>query len=85
MDSVKASQRNRHGTWNSPALRAYVGIARPDHWIKNIFMIPGAAFAWVVAPHTESLLAPLAALAALCLIASANYTINEYLDAEFDR
>lgn len=66
-------------------IRGYVGIARPDHWIKNIFMIPGAAFAWAVAPHTESLFAPLAALVALCLTASANYTINEYLDADFDR
>ncbi|HEX3666568.1 MAG TPA: UbiA family prenyltransferase [Rhizomicrobium sp.] len=86
MSSVKAGSLNdRVSFWNAPALRAYVGIARPDHWIKNIFMIPGAAFAWAVAPHTESLAAPLVALAALCLIASANYTINEYLDAEFDR
>jgi 4-hydroxybenzoate polyprenyltransferase len=85
MNSVEADPSNRRVAWNSPTIRAYVGIARPDHWIKNIFMIPGAAFAWVVAPHTESLFAPLAALVALCLIASANYTINEYLDAEFDR
>jgi 4-hydroxybenzoate polyprenyltransferase len=86
MDGVKTGHlSNRRLSWHSPALRAYVGIARPDHWIKNIFMIPGAALAWAVAPHTESMLAPLGALVALCLIASANYTINEYLDAEFDR
>ena len=86
MANVKADGMNsRRFVWNTPAVRAYLGIARPDHWIKNIFMIPGAAFAWAVAPHTENLLALPVALVALCLIASANYTINEFLDAEFDR
>jgi len=65
----------------------YVAIARPDHWFKNIFMLPGAALAFVL---TGSI--PAAAVGALllgivstCLIASANYTINEWLDAPFDR
>jgi len=86
LDHIETGGLNsRRPILQSPVLRAYIGIARPDHWIKNIFMIPGLAFAWVVAPHTESLLALPGALVALCLIASANYTINEYLDAEFDR
>jgi len=86
MDNVKTNDLNyRRTLWISPTVRAYVGIARPDHWIKNIFMIPGAALALAAAPRTESLFAPFAGLVALCLIASANYTINEYLDAEFDR
>lgn len=65
----------------------YVAIARPDHWFKNIFMLPGAALAFVL---TGSI--PAAAVGTLllgivstCLIASANYTINEWLDAPFDR
>lgn len=70
-------------------LRDYVWIARPDHWIKNIFMIPGAALALVVAPHGRLspglLLTLVLAFAGLCLIASANYAINEFLDAEYDR
>jgi 4-hydroxybenzoate polyprenyltransferase len=70
-----------------PRFQDYVRIARPDHWIKNIFMLPGAALAAVLSgntgPYTLALVA--AALVALCLIASANYTINEYLDAQFDR
>lgn len=69
------------------ASRRYLAIARPDHWIKNIFMIPGIAVALVVAPVTPSdLVVPLLiGTISLCLAASANYTINEYLDAAYDR
>ena len=70
------------------SLRDYLGIARPDHWIKNIFVLPGAALAIGLSevvdwPSTAMRLA--IALAATCLLASANYTINEWLDAETDR
>jgi 4-hydroxybenzoate polyprenyltransferase len=74
------------------SLRRCVQIARPDHWIKNIFVIPGAAAALAVAPHgagmalLPSALAPFAlAVVSVCLLASANYTINEFLDAQYDR
>jgi decaprenyl-phosphate phosphoribosyltransferase len=64
-----------------------VAIARPDHWFKNIFMLPGAALAAVLTkdpfPHEIGWL--VLALVSTCLVASANYTINEWLDAEFDR
>jgi decaprenyl-phosphate phosphoribosyltransferase len=68
-------------------LRRYLAIARPDHWIKNIFMIPGIAVALVVAPITPAdMVVPLLiGTISLCLAASANYTINEYLDAAYDR
>ncbi len=68
-------------------LRAYLQIARPDHWIKNIFVIPGAAAALAVAPGGGGLaVLPLfLALVSVCLLASANYTINEFLDAQYDR
>ena len=64
-----------------------MAIARPDHWFKNVFVLPGVAVALAVgAPLGWSgALALLLALVATSLIASANYTINEYLDAEFDR
>ncbi len=26
-------------------MKNYIRIARPDHWIKNIFVIPGIVFA----------------------------------------
>jgi 4-hydroxybenzoate polyprenyltransferase len=69
------------------AWRAYFRIARVDHWVKNIFMLPGVALGLLFVSITfETLIWRVAlGLAALCLIASANYTINEYLDAEFDR
>lgn len=69
------------------SLRHYIAIARPDHWNKNIFVVFGAAIVAIF------LHVPLAAfwwklvigLFSTCLIASANYVINEWLDAEFDR
>jgi len=69
-------------------LANYVALARPDHWFKNVFMLPGVALALVL--RGEPLSFPLVgniviAVVATCLIASANYTINEWLDADFDR
>lgn len=66
-------------------LRDYVAIARPDHWLKNFFMLPGAALA-VIVDRSEWNVWPLAiGIVSTCLVASANYTINEYLDGKFDR
>jgi len=71
----------------SPVLDDYLRIARPDHWIKNVFMLPGAALAAMFSGGLAlgTGIAVLAALVSLCLLASANYTINEYLDARHDR
>ncbi|WP_207432119.1 UbiA prenyltransferase family protein [Sabulibacter ruber] len=69
-------------------LKEYIAIARPDHWFKNIFMLPGMLFAFLVYDTTldfNLLLRIVVGIVSTCLIASANYTINEYLDAEFDR
>ncbi len=64
-----------------------VAIARPDHWFKNIFMLPGAGLALVLAEEAlaTEVINLLMGLASACLIVSANYTINEWLDAAFDR
>jgi decaprenyl-phosphate phosphoribosyltransferase len=69
-------------------LRAHVGIARPDYWFKNVFVIPGI----VIALGTVGNIDPrslwiriIAAFVAICLIASSNYTLNEVLDAPSDR
>jgi decaprenyl-phosphate phosphoribosyltransferase len=67
----------------------YVRIARPDHWIKNIFVLPGFAVALALVPRASVSIASFGLLAvgllSVCLTASANYTINEFLDARFDR
>lgn len=75
-------------TKKSATLRDYVRIARPDHWIKNLFILPGFLAA-VVLLHGKADAAVWGklALALVCtsLVASANYVINEWLDAKFDK
>jgi decaprenyl-phosphate phosphoribosyltransferase len=69
-------------------LKDYIAIARPDNWVKNIFMIPGMLFALSIfhTPFNQLLgLKILLGLISICLVASANYVINEYLDAGFDK
>lgn len=66
----------------------YVAIARPDHWFKNVFMVPGMILAFVFFPtalEAGLIFDILIGVIATCLIASANYVINEWLDQEFDR
>jgi 4-hydroxybenzoate polyprenyltransferase len=50
-------------------------------------MLPGTALAVIFLglPITEAIGPTLIGIAATCLVASANYVINEYLDRDFDR
>jgi len=75
------------GGRGSASALPYLRIARIDHWVKNAFMLPGTALALLfVHPPVEVLLRQsLLGLLSLCLCSSANYTINEFLDGEFDR
>lgn len=69
-------------------MKNYIKIARPDHWIKNLFIVPGVAIAFLltgVPQIPELILRFILGFMATCLIASANYVINEWLDAEFDK
>lgn len=69
-------------------LKDYIAIARPDNWAKNVFMLPGVLFAFIVyrTPLDAAFFTKLVlGLVSTCLVASANYVINEYLDAEFDK
>jgi len=67
----------------------YLKLARLDHWFKNIFMLPGILLALVYFrdQHHGFILAYniVAGILSTCFIASANYTINEWLDASFDK
>ena len=68
-------------------LRGHLGIARIDHWFKNVFIIPGAVAAVAMDPHHLATDIPKRAvlgLASVCLVASSNYVINEVLDAPSD-
>jgi len=66
----------------------YVKIGRPDHWLKNVFILFGhvVAVALVLDFQVEWAHVRLAVLSLVpaCLIASANYILNEILDAPFD-
>lgn len=69
-------------------LRAHLAIARLDHSIKNLFVLPGVIVPLSVAPQlwsTHLLVRLLVAFVAITLIACSNYVINEVLDAPFDR
>lgn len=69
-------------------LQDYLAMMRPDYWLKNIFIFPGLLFALALyrTPIDFTLfLNVTAGLIAAILVASANYVINEYLDADFDR
>ena len=69
-------------------MKNYIKIARPDHWIKNMFIMPGIIMG-IMMFGLETLLTSMFNIVvgtiATCLIASANYVINEWLDAEFDK
>lgn len=65
----------------------YLSIARIDHWFKNIFILPGAVLAVIMGAEftSRSAIDLAVGIFSICLVASANYTINEWLDREFDR
>lgn len=66
----------------------YIRIARLDHWIKQFFIVPGIVLALVlIHPQfgVQLWINILLGWLATCFIASSNYVINEWLDAEFDK
>lgn len=64
----------------------YLALARPDHWVKHVFILPGIVLALVL--HEKSfgdvVFPILLGLASAAAIASANYVLNEWLDAASD-
>jgi decaprenyl-phosphate phosphoribosyltransferase len=69
-------------------LRAHLAIARLDHSIKNLFVLPGvivplSTYPGLVTPHLWVTL--VLAFVSITLVACSNYVINEVLDAPFDR
>ena len=65
-----------------------ISMIRIDHWFKNIFVLPGILFAILLTDESfnfQESLYYLRLLLSVCLIASSNYLINEYLDSKFDK
>ena len=69
------------------SVQAYLRIARPDHWFKNVFVLPGTVLAVFLSgtPLQGFALDFAIGLLGFCLVCSANYVINEWLDARFDQ
>ena len=63
---------------------AYVELARPMHWVKNVFVLAGIVFghAW---DDGGLLVAAFVVTLSFCLASSAVYAFNDALDAEQDR
>jgi 4-hydroxybenzoate polyprenyltransferase len=60
---------------------------RVDHWVKNVFVVPGVVVALTVEPERwEPGLAPelLVGFLSIGLVASSNYVVNEVLDGPYD-
>ncbi len=78
----------RSGAKKAPCVIEYIKICRPDHWLKNVFILFGHVVAialvlnFAITWHHIGLAA--LSLIPACLIASANYILNEILDAPFD-
>lgn len=71
-------------------IRKYISLMRIDHWIKQLFIFPGVACALFFFQEGQNGILDfipniIAGLLSTSIIASANYTINEFLDAEYDR
>jgi decaprenyl-phosphate phosphoribosyltransferase len=80
------SRAPRGLSWHT--LAGYIRIARVDHWIKNLFVLPGFVVALSIEPGLFARmdwLKVILGIIALCLITSSNYVLNEILDAASDR
>ncbi len=90
MDTSSHIVAEHQASWFKRVLKSltpYIEIARPDHWFKNIFMLPGLILALALGAQIPNnfIWTLMLGVLSVCLIASANYTINEWLDAKFDR
>jgi len=71
-----------------PSVACHLQIARIDHWFKNVFVLPGIVVGlgfsspWAGADLAVRIVL---GLISICLVVSSNYTLNELLDAPFDR
>lgn len=81
--------KQKNNNQNTAPIGAYIKIARPDHWVKNAFIMPGLVLALILIAMPDDwasfVVKLVAGFFATCFIASANYVINEWLDAEFDK
>lgn len=66
------------------ALKDYLRLLRPTHWVKNIFVFVPIIFSLKL-PNMPAIIGNMLAFAAFCGAASAIYVFNDIHDAESDR
>jgi len=71
-------------------LRVYLGVARPDHWFKNLLVLAGGTVVlWRpdidVGPPMAVIGRLALALIVTCLASGSNYIVNEILDGPRDK
>jgi 4-hydroxybenzoate polyprenyltransferase len=65
-------------------LRAAIKTARPQEWIKNVFVFAGLLFSGQF-DQTHEVLQAVLTFVAFCWISSAGYYVNDLVDVELDR
>ena len=65
-------------------MKNYLSLARIDSWTKNLTALVGCILASLLSEVAITISPMLLVIAGLCLASSANYTINEWIDARFD-
>jgi 4-hydroxybenzoate polyprenyltransferase len=67
-------------------LSDYCALARPSHWVKHVFIVPGVVLAGLLMELEIGArwLALVIGFASASLVTSANYVLNEWLDAPSD-
>ena len=80
-------ENNLNGRLKESPFISYIRIARVDHWIKNVFVVPGiiAAFALDTNVNANIYFNIIIGLISVCIVSSSNYTINEIVDAPYDK
>jgi decaprenyl-phosphate phosphoribosyltransferase len=68
--------------WNS--FLPYFKLLRVDHWVKNIFVLPGILFGLFLGDPNLNWVSIIIGIVSVCFASSANYVINEWLDRAFD-
>ena len=69
-------------------LQSHLQIMRIDHWVKNVFVLPGIFVAATLGYSSNGVnifWSILTGFVAISLVSSSYYTLNEVLDAPYDR